>query len=69
MKELLIFILGFAAGVMYMNGTLDEFTGVARDGVNAVAEKVVEATEPTTAEILEETYKQLEQEVVDAVKE
>jgi len=69
MKELIVFVVGFAAGVMYMNGTLDEFTGVARDGVNAVAEKVVQATEPTTVEILEETYEELEKEVVDAVKD
>ena len=69
MSNLIVFVLGFTAGVMYMNGTLDEFTGVARDGVNAVAETVVEATEPSAVEILEERYKQLEQEVVDAVKE
>ena len=69
MKTLIVLAVGFFLGVAYMNGTLGDFGAITKNLVNSAAEQVVEATEPTTVEILEDKYKELEQEVVDAVKE
>lgn len=69
MKTLIVLAVGFFLGVAYMNGTLGDFGAITKNLVNSAAEQVVQATEPSAVEILEEKYKELEQEVVDAVKE
>jgi len=63
------FAVGFVLGVLFMNGTLNDFLDISRNLVNAGAEKIAEVTEPTTAEILEDKYKELEKEVIDSVTE
>ena len=69
MKTLIVLAVGFFLGVAYMNGTLGDFGKITKNLVNSAAEQVVEATEPSAVEILEDKYKELEKEVVDAVKE
>ena len=69
MKTVIVLAVGFFLGVAYMNGTLGDFGDITRNLVNATAEQIAEATEPTTVEILEEKYKELEQEVVDTVQQ
>ena len=63
------FAVGFVLGVLFMNGTLNDFLDISRNLVNAGAEQIAEITEPTTAEILEDKYKELEKEVIDSVTE
>jgi hypothetical protein len=53
MGHLAALVLGFFLGVAYMNGTLDEFGDITVNLVNAGAEKIVEATEPTALEKIE----------------
>jgi hypothetical protein len=53
MKTIMVLAFGFTMGVMYMNGTLGEFGDITTNLVNSVAQQVVDATEPTTLEKIE----------------
>ena len=54
MRTVIVLVLGFVIGVSYMNGTLDQLGDTVLRLLNTGAEAVVEATEPSTLEKIEE---------------